>query len=323
MNVVITGGGGFLGQRLARTLLDRGSLIGSTGQAASIERLTLVDLSPPNAFGDPRVRALTGDISSRDLIEQAIDPQTSSVFHLAAVVSGQAEADFDLGMRINLDATRQILETCRARGHRPRLVFASSVAVYGGDLPEVALETTAVTPQTSYGAEKAMGELLVNDYARRGFIDGRALRLPTISVRPGRPNAAASSFASGLFREPLNGEISVCPIDPSMRVVLASPAVAVDSFILAHDLPADRLGMHRTLNVPSMSVTVAEMVSALTRVAGAEVAGRIRWEPNETIARMVAGWPGAVDASRARALGFPSDHSVDALIQQYIDRTDK
>ncbi len=319
MHIVITGGAGFLGQRLARTLLQRGTLAGPDGRAATFERLTLVDMTAPNAFGDPRVDALTGDISHRDLIEQAIDGQTSSIFHLAAVVSGQAEADFDLGMRVNLDATRQILETCRARGRRPRLVFASSVAVYGGNLPDVALETTAVTPQTSYGAEKAIGELLVSDYARRGFVDGRSVRLPTISVRPGRPNAAASSFASSLFREPLNGEVSICPIDPAMRVVLASPSVAIDSFIAAHDLPADRLGMHRTLNVPSLSVTVGEMVSALTRVAGAEVASRIRWEPNDAIARMVAGWPGAVDASRARALGFPSDQSLDALIQQYID----
>ncbi len=174
--------------------------------------------------------------------------------------------------------TRSLLEICRARGHHPRVVFTSSVAVYGGQLPETVLETTALRPQTSYGTQKAIGELLLNDYSRRGFVDGRALRLPTISVRPGRPNAAASSFASGIIREPLNGEPSVCPVDRDARLWLMSPATVVDCLIAAHNLPADALGTSRSLNLPGISVTVGEMVDALTRLAGPTVTARIRWE---------------------------------------------
>ena len=189
--------------------------------------------------------------------------------------------------------------------------------MYGGHLPDTVLETTALTPQTSYGTQKAIGELLLNDYSRRGFVDGRALRLPTISVRPGRPNAAASSFASGIIREPLNGEPSVCPVDRDARLWLMSPATVVDCLIAAHNLPAGTLGTSRSLNLPGISVTVGEMVDSLTRLAGAAVAARIRWERDPTIARMVAGWPGACDASRARALGFPHDDSFDDVVTQY------
>jgi nucleoside-diphosphate-sugar epimerase len=325
VNVVITGGGGFLGQRLAGALLRRGTLTGADGAQQAIARLTLVDTAFPAGPSDDRVQHVTGDVADRALLERIISARgpasersESSIFHLAAVVSGQAEADFDLGMRVNVDATRLLLEVCRARGHTPRVVFASSVAVFGGTLPDAVAETTAVTPQTSYGMEKAIGELLVNDYSRRGFVDGRVLRLPTICVRPGRPNAAASSFASGIIREPLNGEISVCPTDPDARVALASPAVAIDCFIAAHELPSERLGFSRIVNVPAISISVGEMVAALARVAGADVANRVRWERDARIAKMVAGWPGAVDASRARALGFPIDENIDALIRQYM-----
>ena len=201
-----------------------------------------------------------------------IDADTCSVFHLAAVVSGQAEADFDLGMRVNLDATRLLLDTCRAVGHRPRVVFTSSVAVYGGTLPEVVRDDTAVNPQSSYGAQKAIGELLVSDYSRKGFVDGRVLRLPTISVRPGRPNKAASSFASGIIREPLNGEASVCPVAPDTRVWLLSPRRAIECLVHGHELPAAALGARRAVNLPGISVSAREMVAALERVAGTDVA---------------------------------------------------
>jgi len=320
MNVVITGGAGFLGQRLARALLDRGHLHGPDRAGTAIERLTLVDTTSSDALTDARVRHVTGDIAEAALLERVIDGATSSIFHLAAVVSGQAEAEFDLGMRVNVDATRRLLDVCRARGHRPRLVFASSVAVFGGDMPDTVSETTALTPQTSYGMEKAVGELLVNDASRRGFVDGRVLRLPTISVRPGRPNAAASSFASGIIREPVNGEVSICPVDPETWVVLASPAVAIGSMIAAHECPADAFGASRTVNVPAISVTVGEMVAALERVAGKDVAARVRWERDPKIARMVAGWPGRVDSRRGLALGFPIDENVDALIRQYVEQ---
>ncbi|HEU4376377.1 MAG TPA: D-erythronate dehydrogenase, partial [Telluria sp.] len=238
MKVLITGGAGFLGQRLARQLLDRGQLSDSQGKVQAIDQLVLVDVVPANDFGDRRVRVVTGDIADGALLRQAIDTETTSIFHLAAIVSGQAEADFDLGMRINLDASRLLLDICRELGHKPKVVFTSSVAVYGGRLPDVVQDSTALNPQSSYGTQKAIGELLLNDFSRRGFVDGRVLRLPTISVRPGKPNKAASSFASGIIREPLNGEPSVCPVSPETRLWLLSPPRAIASLIAGHELQA-------------------------------------------------------------------------------------
>jgi nucleoside-diphosphate-sugar epimerase len=318
MTIVITGGSGFLGRRLAETLLERGVLGGADGRDARIDRITLVDVVPAAGLTDSRVRQVTGDVADRQLLERAIDAETTSVFHLAAIVSGQAEADFDLGMRVNLDASRHLLEICRTHGQRPRVVFTSSVAVYGGDLPATVPDDLAVTPQTSYGTEKAMAELLINDYTRRGFVDGRSLRLPTISVRHGRPNAAASSFASGIIREPLNGEISVCPVGAATRVWLLSPRTVVECFIKAHDIDGATLGSNRLLSLPGMSITVGEMVASLARVAGADVAGRVRFEPDPRIERMVATWPGELAATRARALGFPSDTDFDEVVRRYM-----
>ncbi len=319
MNVVITGGAGFLGRRLAENLLQRGTLCGSSGGEERIDRLTLVDVVSSAPFTDQRVRQITGDIADASLLEGAVDSRTTSIFHLAAIVSGMAEADFDIGMRVNLDATRTLLDVCRARGHRPRLVFTSSVAVYGGSLPDPVPDSTALTPQTSYGVQKAIAELLINDYTRKGFVDGRSLRLPTISVRPGRPNAAASSFASGIIREPLSGVDAICPVGPDARLWLLSPRAVIDCLIAAHELPADALGSDRALSLPGISVTVGEMVAALGRVAGPEVVERIRWERDARIERMVMGWPGALETTRARALGFPVDESFDEMIRQYID----
>jgi len=273
---------------------------------------------PAQGFDDPRVRQVTGDVADEALLERAVDETTTAVFHLAAIVSGMAEADFDLGMRVNLDATRALLEVCRRRGTCPRLVFTSSVAVFGGELPDPVLDTTAPTPQSSYGTQKAIAELLVNDYSRRGFVDGRSLRLPTISVRPGRPNAALSSFASGIIREPLNGQEAVCPVDPSARMWLLSPAAVVDCLITAHDLEAARFGTNRIVSLPGLSLTVGEMVAALERVAGPEVVKRIRWERDPRVAQMVATWPGNLEAARARSLGFPCDTSFDDVIRQHI-----
>ena len=321
MKVVITGAAGFLGRRLARRLLAGQRLVRPDGSPDSITRLTLVDViraAVPDVADDPRVETVTGDLCDPAALAQAITPDTDAVFHLAAIVSGMAEAEFDLGMRVNLDATRMVLERCRPGGRRPRVVFASSVAVYGGPLPEVVLDSTAVNPQTSYGTEKAIGELLINDYSRRGFIDGRALRLPTVSVRPGRPNAAASSFASGIIREPLNGETAVCPVDPDTPLWLISPATVVECLIAGHDLPATRLGPTRIVNLPGLSTTPRAMAAALARAAGPDVAARIRWAPDPAIERIVASWPGAWDSARARALGFPQDETVDALIRGYM-----
>lgn len=320
MKVLITGGAGFLGRRLAAKLLERGTLKGADNHEHAIDQLVLVDVVQGSPFADRRVRQVVGDIGDPDFLTTAIDTDTASIFHLAAIVSGQAEADFDLGMRINVDASRRLLEVCRGLGHRPKIVFASSVAVYGGDLPAMVLDTTALTPQSSYGMQKAVVELFFSDYTRKGFIDGRVLRLPTICVRPGRPNAAASSFASGIIREPLNGEPAVCPVNASTRLWLLSPQTVIDALLFGHDMTADDFGTNRIINLPGLSITVAEMVAALERVAGSEVAKRIRWESDPRIERLVSTWPGELDASRARALGFPSDTDFEAVIRQHMAR---
>jgi nucleoside-diphosphate-sugar epimerase len=319
MNVVITGGAGFLGRRLAERLLQRGHLRGPDGSTQSIDRITLVDVVSTNKPADPRLHQITGDIADAVFLEGAIDAGTTSIFHLAAVVSGMAEADFDAGMRVNIDASRMLLDLCRARGHRPRFVFASSVAVYGAGLPETVSDHTVVLPQSSYGTQKAIVELLINDYSRRGFVDGRVLRLPTISVRPGRPNAAASSFASGIVREPLNGEDAICPVGAGTRLWLLSPAAAIECLIAMHDAQSADLGPTRIVNAPGVSVTVGEMVASLARVAGPHITDRIRWERDPRVERIVASWPGAWDASRAVALGLRGDDSFDGIVRSYMN----
>jgi D-erythronate 2-dehydrogenase len=321
MHVVITGGAGFLGRRLTQRLLQRGTLKGPDGIGHPIERITLVDVTAAPPAADARVVYVAGDVASPALLERALDRSATSIFHLAAIVSGMAEADFDLGMRVNVDASRALFDLCRTLGHRPRVVFASSVAVYGGDLPEVVLDRTALLPESSYGTQKAIVELLLNDYTRRGFVDGRVLRLPTISVRPGLPNAAASSFASGIVREPLNGKDAICPVPADTRLWLLSPATAVECLIAVHEATPDSLGQNRIVNAPGLSVTAGEMIAALERIAGPAVAGRVRWERDPRIERIVASWPGAWDTSRARALGLPSDDSFDSVVRQYIDET--
>jgi nucleoside-diphosphate-sugar epimerase len=318
MNIVVTGGAGFIGRRLVRQMLQQGTLLGLDGRPRTIERITIVDAVAAEDLTDPRVEHVVGDISDAPVVNNAITADTSSIFHLAAVVSGMAEADFGLGMRINLDASRLILEACRHAGHGPRLVFASSVAVYGGAPTDTMRDATATAPRTSYGTQKAMVELLIADYSRRGFVDGRVLRLPTISVRPGRPNAAASSFASGIIREPLNGEPAVCPVDPETTLLLLSPSGVIDCLIHGHDLSADAFGGNRIVNLPGLSVTVREMVRALERVAGPEVVSRIRWERDARIEKFVANWPGAWDNSRALAMGFSGDQSFEENVRQYI-----
>ncbi|AGK50650.1 3-beta hydroxysteroid dehydrogenase/isomerase family protein [Burkholderia thailandensis MSMB121] len=319
MKVLITGGAGFLGQRLAKRLLARGELAGPNGAPARIGEIVLLDVVKAHDFGDPRVTTIVGDIAERAVLDAAIDARTHAIFHLAAIVSGQAEADFDLGMRINLDASRLLLDVCRARGHQPRVVFTSSVAVYGGALPDVVQDDTALDPQSSYGAQKAIAERLLSDYARRGFVDGRVLRLPTISVRPGRPNAAASSFASGIIREPLNGEEAVCPVPGDTRLWLLSPRRAIDALVAGCELDGATLGNRRVINLPGISVTVDEMIDALREVAGADAVARIRREPDERIARIVGSWPGRWDTSRAQSLGLEGDASFADVIRGYVE----
>ncbi|MFZ4535357.1 D-erythronate dehydrogenase [Propionivibrio sp.] len=318
MKVLITGGAGFLGRRLARKLLQLGKLKNAKGVEEKIDSLVLFDVVPADGFSDPRVTVVTGDIADPQALSRVVDAQTVSIFHLAAVVSSQAEADFDLGMRINIDAARLLFETCRRLGHCPKVLFTSSVAVYGGDLPAVVQDETALNPQSSYGIEKAIAELLLSEYSRKGFIDGRCLRLPTISVRPGKPNKAASSFASGIIREPLNNEETVCPVTADTRLWLLSPRQAVENLVFAHDLGAEAFVQNRVLNLPGVSVSVGEMVETLGRISGQAAVSKIRWESDPVVQRIIGSWPGSWDMKRAHALGFKGDKDFDSIVHAYI-----
>ena len=320
MKIVITGGTGFIGRRLAERLLARGALAGPDGRDAAIDEIVLFGRAapfPPLA-PDLRLRVVTGDIADVAAVRRLIGATTATVFHLAAVASADAEADTDVGYRVNLDGTRAVLEACRESRMRPRVVFASSLAVYGGDLPPAVGDDTPLWPQTSYGVQKAMGELLVNDFSRKSYIDGRALRLPTIVVRPGRPNRAASTWASSIIREPLAGAEVVCPVSRQAVMALLSPRRLIAAIEQIHDLPADRLGYNRTVLLPGISVSVAQMVDALHRAAGESAVKRIRWEPDPVIQKIVDGWPRAIEARRAESLGICADGSIDEVVAAFI-----
>ena len=315
MRVLITGGAGFIGRKLALRLLERGQL-----QGRGLEALTLFDLFPAeNLPDDPRISVVAGDITRPGVLLDLLRPGYDAVYHLAAVVSGAAEADIDLGYAVNLDGTRHLLDAVRAFARKPRLVFASSCAVFGGAMPEVLGDDTPLTPQTSYGAQKAMGELLVADFHRKGLLDGRSLRLPTICIRPGKPNKAASTWASSIFREPLAGQEAVCPVQQNAAMYLLSPRRVIDALVHAMELPSEELGTTRHINLPGTTYTVAEMVAALERVAGSVVTARIRWEPDATIQRIVAGWPQRFATPRAERLGFAADTSLDEIVRQHIE----
>lgn len=321
MRVLVTGGAGFLGSRLVSALLTRGSLITSGGDEQSIDEILVADVAPPpKPFpDDKRLKTRYGDFSEADAVNQLINRDTGAVFHLAAIVSGEAEENFDKGMRVNLGGTKKVLEACRQRADCPRLVFASSVAVYGGDMPDVIDDATPLTPQTSYGSQKAMSELLVNDYSRKGFVDGRALRLPTIVVRAGKPNAAASSFASSILREPLQGAEVVCPVSRKTGVWLLSPRQVVTSFLHAADLAPDDWGASRSVALPGMTVTVEEMLAALSKVAGESVAARVRFKPDPFIEKIVYGWPTRFTTERAEVMGFRADQRFEDVIEAFIE----
>ncbi len=321
MRVVITGGAGFLGKLLAQKILERGLLRDTGGDLREVSELVLVDMAA--AQGEPwltdrRVSQVVGDVADRPVLARALTPATGSVFHLAAVVSGQAEADFDIGMRVNVDATRTLLELTRTLPAPPKFVLTSSIAVFGGDLPAVLPDDQRLTPQGSYGAQKAMGELLVGDMSRRGMIDGRSLRLPTITVRPGKPNKAASSFASGIIREPLAGVDAVCPVAPATRMWVQSPPRVIDNLLVGHETPATTLSFDRSISVPGISVAVGEMVASLRRVAGESVAARVAWQLDPAIDRLVSSWPQAFAADRGQALGMTADTDFDDMVRAYM-----
>lgn len=315
MRVLITGGAGFIGKKLAARLLERGRLLDQ-----AIERITLFDVGPGEGLpADDRLDIRTGDVTRPGVVLDLLRPGFEAIYHLAAVVSGAAEADLDLGYAVNLDGTRHLLDAARAFGRKPRLVFASSVAVFGGEMPEVIGDDFHLTPQTSYGAQKAAGELLVADFHRKGLLDGRSLRLPTIVVRPGKPNKAASTWASSIFREPLAGQEAVCPVAEDAAMYVLSPRRVVDALVHAMELPSEALGMVRGLTLPGRTFTVAEMVDSLRRVAGDRVVARIRWEPDATVRRIVAGWPQRFATPRAERLGFAADADLDGIVRQHVE----
>ena len=310
MKIIITGAAGFLGQRLAKAILDS-SLI--------FDELLLVDIVMPSDPGkDDRMNCMQIDLSEQAAAKKIITPETAIVFHLAAVVSSHAEKDFDLGWKVNLDITRQLLEACRSGTTNIKFVFASSLAVYGGKLPAIVNETTAVTPRSSYGTQKAMGELLVNDYTRKKFVDGRVLRLPTICVRPGRPNQAASSFVSSIIREPINGEQAVCPVSPELEVLLSSPDTVIQNIIKAATFDSTVFGDWRTVNLPGITVTIQQMLDSLERITDKATVEKVQFKPDASINAIVSSWPGAVDNTNALQLGFKVDHDFDQFITQFI-----
>ena len=318
MRLVVTGGAGFLGRRVIAALLRRGTLADADGAQRPVERITAFDVVAPEGFTDGRVVPMRGDLGDPAALAALVDENTAAVVHLAAVVSGQAEEDFDLGMRVNFDATRALFERVRAVGRRPRLVMTSSVAVFGGALPAEVPDEHVWAPQSSYGAAKAMADLLLAEYSRRGFLDGRSLRMPTVVVRPGKPNRAASSFASGIVREPVGGQEAICPVPPATPIWLMSPDQAVRNIVHGLDLPAAALGGGRVINMPGLSVTVAEMLAALRRVCGDAVADRVRLAPDPAITAIVASWPGKFRTPRADALGFTADADFDGVIRAFL-----
>lgn len=322
MKVLITGGAGFLGARLARTLLARGQLAGRP-----VSSLVLADQAPAPAdlLADGRVQARTGPLLAH--CEGLRDEAFDGVFHLASAVSGECEADFDLGLRSNLDSTRALLDALRASvaaGAAPtRLVFSSSVAVFGPDpavpLPSVVADTTLPTPQTSYGTQKLICEHLVADYTRKGYIDGRAVRLMTVTVRPGRPNGAASSFFSGIIREPLAGVEAVCPVDADVSHPVSSPQRTVEGLIAVFEASREAFVGRTALNLPALNVRVGDMLAALEAVAGPAVRARVRFERDATIAGIVSRWPSGASAARAAGLGLLPEQRFEDIIRQYID----
>ncbi len=316
MNILVTGGSGFIGQALIARVLSSGS-IQIDGKPQAVTSITSFD-QVAGPLLDTRIRYVTGDIGSAGTVNTLVSADTAVVVHLAAVVSGTAEANFDLGMQVNLDGTRYLLEACRAYKTAPRFLFSSSLAVFGGQLPKVVTDSVTPTPQGSYGMQKLIGEHLVQDYTRKGFVDGRSVRLPTVTVRPGKPNGAASSFASGIVREPLNGVEALLPVALSTCMWVTSPRNVVTMLLHAIDLPAQRWGWFRSLNLPGLTVSMQEILTALSEQAGPEVRALVKEHINPDIVKLVDTWPAQFDTRRAQDLGFTPDPHFASILRQYI-----
>src|ERR1700729_610446 len=318
MHILITGAAGMIGRKLVARLIDAGALNGKP-----IEKLTLIDVSAPQkpqGFSGS-VETSAADIADAAAARVAVAGRPDVIFHLAAVVSGEAELDFEKGVHVNLDGSRALIEAIRAMGdgYRPRLVFTSSIAVFGAPFPQSIADDFHLTPLTSYGTQKAIVELLLADYTRRGFVDGIGIRLPSIVVRPGKPNKAASGFFSSIIREPLAGQEAVLPVADSVLHWHASPRAAVGFLVHAAGLDAAKLGPRVNLTMPAVCCTVAEQIAALRRIAGDKAVARIRRAPDPLVARIVAGWPSRFDPARALALGFKAEASFDDIIRAHIE----
>ena len=314
-SILITGGGGFIGQKLAQKLSRTGQLRGQ-----DITALTLVDITDPKEPKAPfDINTVTADISEPQVAQALMHDGFDVIYHLAAVVSGAAEADFDLGLRVNLTGTLNILEEARRLHTCPIVVYASSCAVHGGEEPDIITDGLELNPQTSYGTQKAMGELLLNDMTRKGFIDGRGLRLPTVSIRPGKANAAASSFMSGIFREPLQGEPSNCPVSRDFAVWHTAPRTIIDNLIHAAELDGAAFGPNRCINLTGRTDTIGEMIDAMTRVAGPDPERLITWNPDPVIEKIVHGWRNHFRPEKALSLGFKADESFEDSVRWFLE----
>lgn len=315
MRILIIGGAGMIGQKLVARLVKDGKL-----GAAAIKHIVLSDVIAPAVPSAPfPIQARVSDLSEPGQAEALIRDKPDVIFHLAAIVSGEAEADFERGYRINLDGTRHLFEAIRKAQYQPRVVFTSSIAVFGAPFPEAIGDEFFLTPLTSYGTQKAIGELLLSDYSRRGFFDGIGIRLPTICVRPGKPNKAASGFFSGIIREPLNGVEAVLPVSEDVRHWHASPRAAIGFLLHAGTMDTKILGARRNISMPGLSVTVGEQIESLKRVAGEKTASLIRRQADPTIVQIVQGWPRNFSTRRALDLGFRADQSFDEIIRIYIE----